>query len=201
MEKLSREDEERIAAAIRQKYAQVAVSPAGCFRYPTGRAGLEALHYPAPFLRELPEQVAGSFCGVGNPFSLGRISSGDTVLDLGCGAGVDAILAATLTGPQGRVIGIDLVPEMLARARENARLMGLGNLLFLVATASRLPVPENLFDAVISNGAFNLVVDKVTALAEVFRVLKPGSWFWVADQVLTGEPPPGPEARVANWAR
>jgi ubiquinone/menaquinone biosynthesis C-methylase UbiE len=152
-------------------------------------------------VRSLPEPVADAYCGVGNPFTLGPIREGEAVLDIGCGAGVDSIIAAKLVGPSGPVTGIDLVPEMLAKASENARLAGVDNVTFQEASAEQLPFPDNSFDVVISNGVFNLVVDKVKALGEVLRVLKPGGRFMLADQVLAGELPKETKARVENWAR
>jgi|UniRef100_A0A7C3V471 SAM-dependent methyltransferase len=198
---LTSQDRQRIEAAIREKYRQAAVSPAGLFRYPTGRAGLAALGYPPEIVRTLPDAVAESYCGVGNPFSLGGIHPGESVLDIGCGAGVDSIIAARLVGPEGKVRGIDLSPEMLARARENACLAGVDNISFQEASAEVLPFPDSSFDVVLTNGVFNLVVDKAKALAEVYRVLKPGGRFLLADQVLAGELPKETKARVENWAR
>ena len=198
---LTGQDKQQIEASIRAKYGKVAVTPAGQFRYPTGRAGLEALGYDPEILKTLPEPVAASYCGVGNPFSLGPIREGEAVLDLGCGAGVDAIIAAKLTGPSGAVTGIDLVPEMLAKAGENARLAGVDNVTFQESSAEQLPFPDSSFDVVISNGVFNLVVDKVKALGEVFRVLKPGGRFMLADQMLVGELPQETGSRVASWFR
>jgi len=198
---LTAQDKQRIEESIRGKYLKVAASPEGLFRYPTGRAGLEALDYAMDMVRDLPEPVAAAYCGVGNPFTSGPIREDEAVLDIGCGAGVDAIIAAKLTGPSGTVTGIDLVPEMLARASENARLAGFDNVTFRESSAEQLPFPDNSFDVVISNGVFNLVVDKVKALGEVLRVLKPGGRFMLADQVLAGELPKETKARVENWAR
>ena len=198
---LTPQDKQRIEASIRGKYLKVAASPEGLFRYPTGRAGLEALDYAPDMVRDLPEPVAAAYCGVGNPFTLGPIREGEAVLDIGCGAGVDSIIAGKLAGPSGTVTGIDLVPEMLARAIENARLASAANVTFRQSPAEQLPFPDNSFDVVISNGVFNLVVDKAIALGEVFRVLKPGGRFMLADQVLSGELPKATEARVENWAR
>jgi SAM-dependent methyltransferase len=198
---LTRQEQQQIEESIRQKYLKAAASPEGLFRYPTGRAGLEALDYVPDMVRDLPEAVAASYCGVGNPFILGPIHEGEAILDIGCGAGVDSIIAARLVGPSGSVTGIDLVPEMLARASENVRLAGLDNVTFEESPAEQLPFPDNRFDMVISNGVFNLVVDKVKALGEVFRVLKPEGRFRLADQVLAGELPKETKARVENWAR
>jgi arsenite methyltransferase len=194
-------DKQRIEAGIRGKYLQVAVSPQGLFRYPTGRAGLAALGYDPVIVGALPDSVAETSCGVGNPFSLGPIREGEAVLDIGCGAGVDAIIAGKLTGASGAVTGIDLVPGMLARAKENTRLAGVDNITFQESSAEQLPFPGQSFEVVISNGVFNLVVDKAGALAEVYRVLKPGGRFWLADQVLASELPKETKPRVENWAR
>jgi len=199
-DELTAQDKQRIEEGIRGKYVKVAVSPEGQFRYPTGRAGLEALGYDPYLIRVLPESVAAAYCGVGNPFSLGPIHPGDFVLDIGCGAGVDSIFAALMAGPSGKVTGIDLVPEMLERAKENARLSAL-NINFLEGSAEDLLFSDNTFDVVISNGVFNLVVDKVKALSEVYRVLKPGGRFMLADQILAGELPKETKARIENWAR
>ncbi|MGA7562238.1 MAG: methyltransferase domain-containing protein [Desulfobaccales bacterium] len=198
---LTCQDKQRIEESIRQKYLKAAASPEGLFQYPTGRAGLQALDYALDMVRDLPEAVAASYCGVGNPFILGPIRKGAAILDIGCGAGVDSIIAAGLVGPSGSVTGIDVVPEMLARASENARLAGLANVAFRESSAEQLPFPDNSFDLVISNGVFNLVVDKVQALGEVFRVLKPAGRFMLADQVLAGELPKETKTRVENWAR
>src|SRR5208337_5675152 len=99
------------------------------------------LDYAPDMVRDLPEAVAASYCGVGNPFLLGPLHEGEAILDIGCGAGVDSIIAARLVGPSGSVTGIDLVPEMLARASENARLAGVDNITFQESSAERLPFP------------------------------------------------------------
>jgi len=198
---LSPRQRELVYESIRKKYRGVAENPGGSFRYPTGLAGLQALGYPPHLLDALPAEVPESYCGVGNPFSLGSIPMGACVLDIGCGAGVDSILAARTAGPRGRVLGVDLTLEMLSRARQNRRRSASGNVLFAQASAEALPFPADAFDVVISNGAFNLVPDKPAALREVYRVLKPGGRFWLADQVLPGDPPEDLVDRIARWAR
>jgi arsenite methyltransferase len=198
---LTLQDQKRIEESIKGKYAKVAVSPEGLFRYPTGRAGLEALHYDPQIIQDLPESVVAAYCGVGNPFTLGPIHPGEAILDIGCGVGVDSLIAARLVGPSGSVRGIDLVPGMLNRAKENARLLGAENVELTEGSAEELPFTDSSFDVVISNGVFNLVVDKVKALEEVMRVLKPSGRFMIADQVLAGELPKETKARVENWAR
>lgn len=199
-DRLSSEDRKRIKEGISQKYKKVAINPEGSFKYPTGRAGLEGQNYEPHIIRELPEDVLASYCGVGNPFSLGLIEQGESILDIGCGAGVDTIVAALMVGPKGRVVGIDLTPEMLERARENLRKASLENVSFRKGSAEDLSFPESSFDVVISNGVFNLVPDKMRALKEVCRVLKPNGRFMIADQILVTQPPTDTRSMVENWA-
>jgi len=193
------EERNRIEAGIRGKYTKVAASLRSLFQYPVGRAGLEALNYDTALIRRLPESVAASFCGVGNPFTLGPINEGASILDVGCGAGVDTILAGMMAGPTGRAVGIDMIAGMLDRARENLRRIGVMNVTFQQASAEQLPFPDGTFDVVISNGVFNLVPDKRTALKEVFRVLKPDGRLMVADQALTVPSEQDRETMVARW--
>jgi len=197
--RLSFQDGKRIEESIRGKYVKVAKSPEGLFKYPTGREGLEALMYDPEMIRSLPDQVASSYCGVGNPFALGSIEKGEKVLDIGCGAGTDTILAAMMVGPTGSATGIDMVPEMLTRARQNLRRMGLKNVEFRETSGEELPAPDNSLDVVISNGVFNLIPDKGKAVSEVFRVLKPGGRLLMADQAFVGEQDQSAAARVDNW--
>lgn len=196
---ISQKDLEQIAEAIRDKYSKVANSPEGQFKYPTGRAGLEALKYDAALIDNLPNEVADSYCGVGNPFSIGVIRKGDAVLDIGCGAGVDTILAGLITGPEGKAIGVDVVPEMLQRAEANLRLSDLNNVTFQSATGEHLPFPDDHFDAVISNGVINLIPDKDAAMREILRVLKAGGRLMIADQVMAGSIQKSLKDRLTNW--
>lgn len=199
--KLTTEDRGRIEESIRQKYVKVASSPEGQFQYPTGRAGLEALAYDPEIIQNLPESAGASYCGVGNPFTLGPIHQGDVVLDIGCGVGVDTLIAAMMVGPEGKVVGVDMTPEMLERAIKNLNETNLNNVTFEPASAENLPFPDESFDVVISNGVFNLIPDKVKALAEVYRVLKPSGRMMIADQILTGDLPEDTKDRVESWFR
>ncbi len=199
--KLTTEDRGRIEESIRQKYIKVAISPEGNFQYPIGRAGLEALAYDKEMIQNLPDDAVESYCGVGNPFTLGPIQEGETVLDIGCGTGVDTLIAAIMVGPEGKVVGIDMVPEMLERAMKNLNETILSNITFQPASAENLPFPDESFDVVISNGVFNLIPDKVKALSEVLRVLKRSGRLMIADQTLTGQLPEDAKARIESWFR
>ncbi len=200
-EKITQKDRTRIQAGIRGKYRKVAQSPGGLFKYPTGRAGLEGLAYDPDQIKRLPEPVAASYCGVGNPFSLGPVNPGDAVLDIGCGAGVDTLIAALMAGPPGKAVGVDVVPEMLARAEENRRLTGIENASFQQASGEKLPFGDGSFDVVISNGVINLIPDKASVLKEAWRVLKPGGRLMIADQMLADAPPRDPAVRIDKWAQ
>jgi arsenite methyltransferase len=197
--KFTEEDRKRIEKSIRQKYTKVATKPDGFFRYPIGLAGLTALNYDSELLGALPKPVTASYCGVGNPFALGPIREGEAVLDIGSGAGVDAILAGMMVGTEGKVAGIEVVPEMLARAKENLGLTDLKNVTFAEGSADKIPFPDASFDVVISNGVFNLIVDKAKALKEALRVLKPQGRLQIADQILVGQLPGDRKARVKSW--
>lgn len=196
---LSTQDLKQIHNGIRDKYAKVAVSPEGQFKYPTGQAGLEQLKYDAAIVRELPEAVADSFCGVGNPFSLGEIPPGSRVLDIGCGAGVDALVASKVVGPSGKVMGIDITPEMIRRAEANKKEIGAENVVFQLSRVQDLVGIDTSFDVVISNGALNLIPEKEEVLASVLSLLKPGGWLLVADQFLVGPASKDVKARIQSW--
>lgn len=196
---LTENDSRKIKNGIREKYVQVAGSPEGLFAYPTGRKALEILGYPTEVVDLMPDTVADAYCGVGNPFSLGEIRAGERVLDIGCGAGVDLIVAAWMVGPEGRAMGVDLVPEMLARARQNIEQMGLKNVEVREASAEEFDFSDESFDVVISNGVFNLIPDKAGTLVEVFRLLKPGGRLMIADQFFTGILTKDLRSRVETW--
>lgn len=198
---LEQTDKENITKSILEKYAKASVSMKGSFRYPTGAQALRMLAYEETILSLLPEFVQAAYCGVGNPFSLGAIDPGMAVIDIGCGAGVDTLFAALMVGPGGRVVGIDITPEMVERAKANLKQVKLPNVSFYQASAEQLDFPPEGFDVAISNGVLNLVVNKERALAEIYKVLKPGGRLMLADQVLTGEPPESKKDMLTSWYR
>jgi len=196
---ISQEDKDKIEEGIRSKYVKVAENPEGLFKYPTGRAGLETLRYDPALIRSLPEDVVSSYCGVGNPFSLWPINEGEAVLDIGCGAGVDTLLAAMMVGLSGKVVGVDIVSEMLQRAEENLKRTNLKNVTFKKASGAQLPFENDSFDVLISNGVVNLIPDKTTTLKEAMRILKPGGRLMIADQVMVGHLQKDIKARLSSW--
>jgi arsenite methyltransferase len=198
---LEQADEEKVSKSILEKYAKASMSLEGSFKYPTGNAALRMLGYDENILNLLPEPVQAIYCGVGNPFSLGGIDPGMAVIDIGCGAGVDTLVAALMVGPEGKTVGIDITPEMVERAKKSLNHMKLPNVSFYQASAEQLDYPPESFDVAISNGALNLVVNKEKALAEIVKVLKPGGRIMVADQVLTGEPPQSKKDLLTSWHR
>ena len=198
---LSKEDKNRILDGIRKKYSQVSVTPKGLFNYPTGREGLNGLGYDPKIVESIPQPVIDSFCGVGNPFSLGPIHEGETILDIGSGGGFDVIFAAIKAGAEGNVTGIDVTPGMLERSKKNLKETSIKTVVLRQASAENLPFSDNKFDVVISNGVFNLIPEKAKALSEVYRVLKSGGRLMMADQILTGELSKEQKLSVESWAK
>lgn len=180
---------EEIRTAIRRKYAEVSVSAKGKFLYPTGRDGALILGYDQKIVSSVSSDLLESFCGVGNPFSLGTITMGEKVLDFGCGAGFDMVVASRLVGPGGRVYGVDLTEEMVERAKKNLTDAGVTNFEIEKVDSEDIPYDNSTFDVVISNGVFNLSPDKRRLFNEIYRVLKPGGRLQFADVVLEGELP------------
>jgi SAM-dependent methyltransferase len=189
-----------IRAAVEQRFAQVARSPEQERKFPVGPLSAKKLGYDPKEIDTLPPSVTESFCGVGNPLCLGEICPGQTVLDLGSGAGLDILLAAQRVGPTGNVVGVDLCPEMVEKARRNTSLLGLRNVEFEQAEIEKLPLSDGSVDVVISNGVFNLCPDKPRVLAEAFRVLRPGGRLQMADILLHDDVTPEEVAQKGEWS-
>jgi len=183
---------------IQKTYTDVSTEPEQGFIFPTGRAWAEDLGYPSELAR-VPEDSARSFAGVANPFSLGRIEPGQVVLDLGCGAGTDLLVAAQMVGPEGRAIGVDMTPAMLERARQSAAAMGLANVELHESLIESLPLSDESVDVVISNGVIDLVPDKDAVFSELDRVLRPGGRLQLADVVIHTEVSEDARERIDLW--
>ena len=192
-------DVQLLKSEIKKTYASVSAEPDRDFIFPTGRAWAEDLRYPAE-LAAVPDAAVESFAGVANPWVLGRLAPGERVLDLGSGAGTDSLIAAQMVGKHGHVTGIDMTPEMLAKARAAAGEMGATNVEFVESEAEQLPFPDESFDVVISNGVIDLIPDKDAVFAELFRVLAPGGHIQIAD--VTIQNPVSAEGRrnIDLWA-
>jgi len=176
-------DVDLLKREIKKTYASLSQEPTKDFVFPTGRAWAEDLDYP-PELATVPEAAAESFAGVANPFSLGRLEPGEKIADLGCGAGTDSLVAAQMVGAGGHVTGMDMTPEMLAKARAAAAELGAENVDFVEGEIERLPFGDASVDVVISNGVIDLVPDKDAVFAEIFRVLRPGGRMQLADVTI-----------------
>ena len=166
---------------VQALYAELALHPEKKFGWGKGKANARALGYDPAWLTRLPSAIWESAAAVGNPFAIGPIHPGATVIDLGCGAGADVCVAALLVGPRGRVIGVDVTPAMVEKARTNAAFAGFTNVEIIEADIADFPVPDACADVVVSNGAINLSAHKPCVLKQAFRVLKPGSWLYIAD--------------------
>jgi arsenite methyltransferase len=189
----------RLRSAIENQYTQVAGCPLDGFHFHTGRLLAARLGYPADRVDALPDQVVESFAGVGNPFVWGEPAPGESVLDLGSGAGFDALQAAAMVGPSGTVIGVDMTRAMLIKSRENANLLGLTNVEFRRGYLEALPVDDASIDLVISNGVLNLCPDKAAVLGEAFRVLKPGGRMQLSDTIVATAVPVDGKADINLW--
>ena len=178
-----------IQDAIRKKYAEISCSAEGKFNYPTGKNGAISLGYDTSIIESMPNELIESFCGVGNPFTLGPINSGETIIDVGCGAGFDLFYASRMVGQTGKVCGIDLTSEMVEKAKLNLKHYGVSNYDVQIAEVESVPYQDSTFDVAISNGVLNLSPLKEKSFREIYRVLKPNGRLQFADIVLKEDSP------------
>lgn len=195
-------DIERLKELVRAEYDRVAREPHGKFHFHRGpQYAAEMLGYDPDELALIPAESTASFTGVGNPHRIGPIGPGENILDVGCGAGMDLLLAARHTGPNGRAIGVDMTPAMLELVRRSALKIGLWeNVEVRRGYAEELPVENESVDVVISNGVLNLSPDKRSAFGEIYRVLKPGGRLYLADVVVQRELSLAARSDVDLWA-
>jgi arsenite methyltransferase len=189
-----------LRSEIQRTYADVSTQPDQEFIFPTGRAWALDLGYPQDLLARVPEASCESFAGVANPFSMGALQPGEDVLDVGCGACMDTLVAAQMVGPTGSVTGIDMTPEMVAKARGSIAEMGLGNVTIVEGSAEHLPFDDASFDVVLSNGVIDLIPDKDAVFSEITRVLRSGGRIQVADVTIQNPVSEESKRDIDLWA-
>jgi arsenite methyltransferase len=192
-------DVDALREEVKKKYREVAETPMAEFHFHTGRQHALQMGYPSSPLDQLPEEAVEAFAGVANPFYWGMPQPGERVVDLGSGAGMDSFIAAFAVGPEGRVIGIDMTPEMTERATRLARELGLENVEFREGLIEDLPIDSEWADVVISNGVINLCPDKLRVYREIQRVLKPGGRMTIADICVKNPVPEGALKDIDLW--
>lgn len=185
--------------AVKNEYAEVAVDPAKGFHFHTGVDAASRLEYNPVLYADLPEGSIASFAGTGNPFLAGQLAEGEIVIDAGSGAGFDSLIAGTMVGPTGRVVGIDMTPEMLAKARDGADFMDAEHVEFRDGLIEELPLDDGFADVLISNGVLNLTLDKVATLHDWFRVLKPGGRIQIGDILVGRKVPDAALDDISLW--
>jgi SAM-dependent methyltransferase len=184
---------------IQAEYALVATEPARGFHFHTGRPLARLLGYDDAWIEGIPESAIESLAGTGNPFSIRPLGAGERVVDVGCGDGIDSLIAAKMVGERGAVVGIDMTPAMLEKARACASAIGASNVDFREGYAEALPVPDGWADVVISNGVLNLFPDKNLGLREMARVLKPGGRLQIGDILVTKAVPDSAKRNIDLW--
>ena len=197
---VSRVDREVLRRAIAAKYSEVATNPEVGFHFHTGRPLALMLGYPSEVIDRLPAATVASFAGMGNPFLFGVLHPGEQVVDVGCGAGLDTLIAAEQVGPTGRVIAVDMTADMRAKTERGARDLGLANVEVREGFAEGLPVKDDSVDVIISNGVVNLCPDKRAVFKEMLRVLKPGGRMQIGDILVHKEVPQDAKDDIALWS-
>lgn len=188
-----------ILDAVCDKYSRVATHPHERFSFPVGREFAESVGYPKELLERLPASMTESFAGAHNPLLFADLEPGETVLDLGCGAGLDMYIAATAVGPGGFVHGLDMSDRMLKKAKRNLSEAGIGNAAFHLGVADEIPLPDVSVDIVVSNGIYNLSPDKAAVLREVHRVVRPGGRTIFSEIVMRAAREEGAAAKLRDW--
>lgn len=199
METMQKFDARALRKAIRQEYCEVARNPQKGFHFLSGKPLAKLLGYTAEMLTGIPIGAIESFAGVGNPFKMGLPELGKVVIDIGCGAGLDVLIASQMVGINGQVIGVDMTIDMIEKARNNAWEMLALNTHFMNAYAEMLPIPDAYADVVTSNGAINLCPDKSAVFSEIYRVLRPGGRLQIADVLLKRPVAETAKDRVHLW--
>lgn len=197
----SNEEKAQITQAVQDKYVQIAESAVGKFNYKTGEEGAQTLGYDQEVIKKMEVEALESFCGVGNPFLIWEVQQGESILDFGCGAGFDLIVARYKVGKIGKLCGVDLTPEMLVKAQRNFTNLGFHEIETQQITSEKLPYDDNSFNAVLSNGVINLSPAKAELFAEIYRVLKPGGRLQFADIVLEEEAASSGATSFEAWAQ
>jgi SAM-dependent methyltransferase len=185
--------------AIQEEYKQVASEPKRGFHFHTGRPLARIVGYQDEWLYGIPEGAIESFAGTGNPFSLGLLRPGENVVDVGCGAGIDSLIAARMVAPDGQVVGVDMTDSMLEKARAAAAEADMNNVEFRHGFGEALPVDDGWADVVISNGVLNLMPDKMAALGEMHRVLGPEGRLQIADILVQSAVPANSKQYIDLW--
>ena len=192
-------DRDVLRREISKEYAEVATNPDKGFHFHTGCHLAGLLEYQETWLEQVSEGALESFAGTGNPFSLGVLSPGEKVVDIGSGAGIDSQIAGWMVGPEGRVTGVDMTPAMLEKARNAVAESGLSNVEFVEGHSESLPVSDGWADVVISNGVVNLSPDKMAVFGEMFRVLKPCGRLQIGDILVNIPVPEEAKLNVDLW--
>ena len=190
----------QLRSAIQSEYESVALKPEQGFHFHSGRKLAKMLDYQDEWLDAVPERAIESFAGTGNPFSLGVLNPGETVVDVGSGAGIDSLIAARMVSPGGQVIGVDMTPVMLEKARQAAKDANLDNVTFRQGYGEALPVEDDWADVIISNGVLNLMPDKTAGLQEMARVLKPEGRLQIGDILLEKEVSQQGKQDISLWS-
>ena len=190
-----------IKEAVKEKYSRVAKDPCAVFNFPVGKEFALKVGYPKEVIDKLPKSMVESFTGANNPQPFIDLKGGETVLDLGCGAGLDLYFYAKAVSPQGKVYGLDISEDMVRKANANMELTGIKNVEIKCGSSDNLPFSDNFFDVAASNGIYNLSPDKEAVMKEVYRVLKPGGRTVFCEIVLKDKPPEELRKNIDDWFR